>query len=193
MLLTAARRSAVVALAAMVMAACSASGTGDRKAATAKSGVDPVGVTMYPVTDRQLVPDVRGTTLDGKSLSLRAEGEGRVVLLNVWASWCGPCRSESPMLADAAKSLAPSGVQFVGIDEQDQTQDGRSFAASAGMSYPNLIDKEGALLAKLSMLPQMGIPSTLLLDRHGRIAARVIGPISSSQVTTIVDKLLAES
>jgi thiol-disulfide isomerase/thioredoxin len=189
----AARRAAAFALAAFVMVACSAHGSGERKAATGTSGVDPVGATMYPVADRQPVPDVRGTTLDGKSLSLRSEAEGRVVLLNVWASWCGPCRSESPMLAGAAKSLAPRGVQFVGIDEQDQTQDGRSFAASAGLSYPNLIDKEGALLAKLSMLPQMGIPSTLLLDRHGRIAARVIGPISSSQVTTIVDKLLAES
>jgi thiol-disulfide isomerase/thioredoxin len=162
-------------------------------AASAAAAAEVVGVTTYASGTRQAAPALTGTTLDGTSLSLSAAGRGKVVVLNVWASWCGPCREESPMLAGAARSFAAKPVQFVGIDEQDRQAAARAFAASTGMSYPHLVDESGGLLRKLKMLPQMGIPSTLVLDRSGRIAARVIGPITLQQVTHVVDGLLAES
>jgi thiol-disulfide isomerase/thioredoxin len=187
-------RCAAAVLSFGFVAGCTASHpTASPAAASAAEVAGVVGVTTYASGTRQAAPALAGTTLDGTSLSLSAAGRGKVVVLNIWASWCGPCREESPMLAGAARSFAAKPVQFVGVDEQDRQAPARAFAASTGMSYPHLVDESGGLLRKLKMLPQMGIPSTLVLDRSGRIAARVIGPITLQQVTHVVDGLLAES
>ncbi len=97
------------------------------------------------------------------------------------------------MLGAPAKSYASRGVVFVGIDEADTTSAGRAFAASAGMTYPSFVDPQGAMLSKLKMLPQMGIPSTLVLDTHGRIAARVIGPTTAAELKQVLDGLVAQT
>jgi thiol-disulfide isomerase/thioredoxin len=178
---------AVVGL--LAVAGCSAGAS--RSGAT--DSVDQVGLTTYPAASRQLAPSLTGETLDGQSVSLAGLGSGKVVVLNVWASWCEPCRTESPMLAAAARSLAPEGAVVVGIDEQDTASDARSFVSKTGMGYANLVDHDGALLRKLKMLPQMGIPSTLFLDRHGRVAARVIGAVTQAQVSQVVGALLNET
>lgn len=96
------------------------------------------------------------------------------------------------MLGSSAKLFAARNVVFVGIDEQDTEADGRAFALSAGMTYPIFVDKSGSLLRKLPMLPQ-GIPSTVVLDRQGRIAARVIGPLTSATLKQVLAALVAES
>ncbi|HEY0871712.1 MAG TPA: TlpA disulfide reductase family protein [Acidothermaceae bacterium] len=160
---------------------------------SSKDSVDVVGLTTYAANARHEAPALTGKAFDGSALSLSALGAGKVVLLNVWASWCGPCREESPMLGTAAKTYAPEGVVFVGIDEQDTASAGRTFATSAGMTYANFVDPDGALLAKLKMLPQMGIPSTLVLDKHGRIAARVIGPTNAAELKQVLGNLTAET
>jgi thiol-disulfide isomerase/thioredoxin len=157
------------------------------------SSLDVVGLTTYQVSDRHAAPALNGKTFDGGQLSLRTAGLGKVVVLNVWASWCGPCRQESPMLGAAAKTYAAQGVVFVGIDEADTTSAGRAFAASAGMTYPSFVDPDGGLLSKLKMLPQMGIPSTLVLDKDGRIAARVIGPTNAAQLQQVLSRLVSET
>jgi len=97
------------------------------------------------------------------------------------------------MLGATAKSYEPKGVVFVGIDEADTTSAGRAFATSAGMTYPSFVDPQGGLLSKLKMLPQMGIPSTLVLDKHGRVAARVIGPTNATQLAQVLTGLIAET
>lgn len=149
-----------------------------------------VGVTVYPVGQRPSIPDVSGTTLDGSSLALSSL-RGHVVVVNVWASWCGPCRDESPLLGKVATATSSSGVRFVGIDEQDRADAASSFAASAGTTYPHVVDADGRILASLRLVPSSGIPSTLVLDRSGAVAARVIGPVDASTfqrlVVTIVD------
>jgi thiol-disulfide isomerase/thioredoxin len=188
--------AAVASIAAMsaVLAGCSAGRHAGTTSSTKAAGsVDVVGVTTYAAGERRPVPTLAGQSLEGRSLSLDGLGRGKVVLLNVWASWCGPCREESPMLAAAAKSFEAKGVVFLGIDEQDQAANARAFVSSSGMSYPSFVDRDGSLLRKLTMLPQLGIPSTLVLDRRSRVAARVIGPITSSEATQIIDKLLAET
>jgi thiol-disulfide isomerase/thioredoxin len=182
----------VVLLVAVFLAGCSASELRSSQV-QGSAGADTVGVTRYASTERKSAPSLVGRTLDGKSLSLQVAGRGMVVVLNVWASWCGPCREESPMLASAARTFAPDGVLFVGIDEQDVSSKARAFEASAGASYASFVDAHGSLLSKLKMLPQMGVPSTLLLDRKGRIAARVVGPITSNQLVVAIHVLMAES
>lgn len=136
-----------------------------------------------------MAPDLRGHSLDGRQVSLAALDQGHITVINVWASWCGPCKGELPLLASAAKRLRSDGVRFLGLDERDISSHARAFAASKGVTYPNLVDSEGSLLEQLKLLPQDAVPSTLVLDAQGRMAARVIGAITSRELTTILKDL----
>jgi thiol-disulfide isomerase/thioredoxin len=151
-----------------------------------------VGVTTYPADARPSLPAIAGRTLAGTTISLAAM-RGHLIVLNVWASWCAPCRAESPALARVAAETAASGVDFVGIDEQDVASNARAFAAAAGATYPQLVDDAGVLLAKLRIVPLSAIPSTLVLDPKGDVAARVIGPIDASTFADLVRSLAGGS
>jgi len=182
-------RLVATALAAVSLTACAGlDGAGTRLAATASPSTAAlgVGVTIYPEGQRPSIPDISGTTLDGSALTVSTL-RGSVVVVNVWASWCGPCRDESPLLGRVAAATRPAGVRFVGIDEQDHADAARSFAASAGTSYPHLIDEAGVLLSSLRLVPSSGIPSTLVLDRTGAVAARVIGPVDPATFQAVVE------
>jgi thiol-disulfide isomerase/thioredoxin len=152
-----------------------------------------VGLTSYLVADRHQAPELSGTSLDGKPLSLRSIGTGSIVVINVWASWCAPCRSESPMLAAAARALRTQGVRFLGLVEEDSPSRAKAYADQLGEIYPSLVDHDGALLSRLTLLPPAGIPSTLVLDRSGRMAARVIGAITRPELDQIVKGLTSSS
>lgn len=93
------------------------------------------------------------------------------------------------MLAAAAKRLRGKGIRFLGLDEQDRASHARAFITSTGVTYPNLVDRNGSLLRELRLLPQAAVPSTLVLDTHGRMAARVIGAITAKELAAIVKGL----
>ena len=184
-----------IALTAVVLSACAGvAGAGTRVATSAPSSTTAlgVGVTTYPEGHRPSIPDISGTTLDGSSLSVSSL-RGSVVVVNVWASWCGPCRDESPLLGRVAMATRPAGVRFVGIDEQDHADAARSFAASAGTAYPHVVDPDGSLLSSLRLVPSSGIPSTLVLDRTGEVAARVIGPVDPVTFQAVVESVAGAS
>jgi len=146
------------------------------------SGADSaltLGLTTYPPTDRVGLSSLSGPTLSGGTLELQSL-RGHVVVLNVWASWCAECRKESPALAKLAADPRLANVRFVGIDEQDRLSAARSFAAAAGTNYPHIVDADGSLLATLPMVPRSAIPSTLVIDQDGQVAARVIGQVDAS-------------
>jgi thiol-disulfide isomerase/thioredoxin len=176
----------------LLLAGC-AGGGGAVGGATSANSTDVVGVTTFPVEGRSLPPALAGKTLTGTTLSVSSYAPGDIVFINVWASWCDPCRAESPMLATESKALANDGVRFLGIDEQDTAPAARAFVTSVGATYPDVVDADGSLLRKLKLLPQMGVPSTLVLDRHGRMAARVIGPMTAVQLQKIVKTLDSEA
>lgn len=149
-------------------------------------------LVVLPEAERVLAPDLVGTTLDGEQFSL-ADHRGEVVVMNVWASWCAPCRAEAPMLAAAATDLGLSGVQFVGLDTRDSDTSARGFVDRFAIPYPNVIDRDGQLQLLFSdTLPPQAIPSTLVIDRAGRVAARALGRISESSLRGIVEPLLEE-
>lgn len=176
-------RALVVALVALACAACSST---HLSAAGSSLGV---GTTIFPVAERSQAPSLRGTTIAGTTFDLAHELGHGPVAVNVWASWCEPCRQEMPVFAHAAGT----SLRVVGIDEQDNSRSARAFAGSRGVHYPSLADPDGALLAKLRMLPQRGVPSTIFLDQQGRVAARVVGPLDRRVLDRILRQLGASS
>lgn len=116
-----------------------------------------------------------------------------MVVLNVWASWCAPCRAEAPALAGLARDLSDRGVQFVGLNTRDSDVSARAFVDRYALDYPNVIDRDGQLqLLFADSLPPQVIPSTLVIDADGRVAARVLGRSSEATLRGLIDSLLAE-
>jgi peroxiredoxin len=115
-----------------------------------------------------------------------------VIVLNVWASWCQECRKESRGLGRLSAALNPATVRFVGIDEHDTNDSGRAYATASGMTFPQLVDPDGALLAKLRLLPSYGIPSTLVIDRSGRMAGRIIGAADETVLRSLIERVAAD-
>ena len=151
-----------------------------------------VGTTQFPKGQRPDVPDLAGATVSGGSLNTSSL-LGDVVVLNAWASWCEPCRDESPALGRISRRLHDSGVTFVGLDEEDTKEKATAFAAKTGMTYQHLFDDKGDLLARLRLLPTSGIPSTLVVDRDGKVAARIIGAVHEQEFESLVRSIASET
>ena len=148
--------------------------------------------TIVAEADRKAAPTLAGATLDGGQFDL-SDHLGEVVVMNVWASWCAPCRAEATELATVSEELADQGVQFVGLNTRDSDAAARAFVERFGIAYPNVIDTDASkqLLFK-DNLPPAAIPSTLVIDREGRVAARAIGEVDRSRLLGLVEPILAE-
>jgi thiol-disulfide isomerase/thioredoxin len=177
---------ALLPLVVAVLALTSACGAGLRGSGD-QGFVDADGtITVLPVAERKLPDPVSGTTLDGKQVAL-SDFRGKVVVINVWGSWCPPCRSEADDLATAAKELMPRGVVFLGINTRDNSAEtALAFERSRKVPYPSIFDPGGETLTSFHRtLSPNAIPSTVVLDAQGRVAASVIGELTSAR--TLVD------
>ena len=151
------------------------------------------GLTLYPPENRSPAPDLQGTTLDGEPFAL-SEWTGRIVVINVWGSWCGPCRAETPDLARLAREDAGRGVRFVGINTRDNAAAARSFVRKFKVPYPSVEDDDGSLLLNFrGVIPTAVVPSTLVVDRRGQVAARVIGPVTYPTLKGLLDDEISAS
>jgi cytochrome c biogenesis protein CcmG, thiol:disulfide interchange protein DsbE len=116
--------------------------------------------------------------LDGKGdLSLESL-RGRAVVLNFWASWCGPCKDEAPLLQEASERWQDEGVAFVGIDVKDFRGDARDFVERYGVTYPNVYDGKGSTIGRYGVT---GYPETYFIDTEGRVRYRIAGPVEDAQ------------
>lgn len=146
---------------------------------------------LLGVADRIPAPVLRGETLDGKQLDVAAM-RGKVVVVNFWASWCSPCRAESPYLIKVAADTAPLGVTFVGVDIKDDLGPARRFVDVHRVPYPSLYDQPGVSLTRLRKLIPQSPPSTMLIDKSGRIAALFVGGVTDSELASPVRALASE-
>lgn len=149
-------------------------------------------VTLVPQAQRDAAPQFGGPLLGGGEFEL-ADARGDVVVLNVWGSWCPPCRKEAPDLQRVSQALADQDVRFVGVNVRDNETDARAFEREFGVTYPSVVDETGSLmLAFRDTLPPTSIPSTLVVDRDGRMAANVIGRITEASLRDLVNDIAAE-
>jgi thiol-disulfide isomerase/thioredoxin len=185
--------AAGAAVAALVLSACGSGGTsGGSGNSNFVSGKD--GISTVAKGSRDTAPDLSGPTVDGRQLDV-ADYKGKVVVLNVWGSWCPPCRAEAPNFVKVAKETAGQGVQFVGINTRDaDTAPAKAFEKEKGVTYPSLYDPTGKLMLrfKKGTLNPQTIPSTLIIDRDGKIAARTLQALSEDKLREMLDPVLAE-
>ncbi len=148
-------------------------------------------LTIVPVAERQLAPRITGELLGGGTFDSDALA-GKVVVYNVWGSWCAPCRKEAPALEAAAQETADV-AQFVGINTRDLDQaPAIAFTRAFDVTFPSVFDPDGRELLKFgSQLPPSAIPSTLVVDAEGRIAARVLGETTQATITGLIDDVAA--
>jgi thiol-disulfide isomerase/thioredoxin len=191
--------AAIVAAAALALELAACSQDPSSIAAQAKAG-DRKGYISGDGTVEKIEPAKRqepvalaGTTLDGKPWSVK-DAAGKAVVVNVWGSWCGPCVSEAPDLEKAWRqvSTARKPVEFIGIDFREDPQRGAAFLKSANITYPSLSDESGVLILALQGKAPT-VPTTLVLDTRGRIAARISGPTTAATLTGLVDDVLANT
>ncbi|MFI1256013.1 TlpA family protein disulfide reductase [Streptomyces netropsis] len=144
---------------------------------------------------RQSAPGLDGETLDGKPLDIAEDYKGKIVVLNVWGSWCSPCRAEAKNLVNVANDFKDKGVQFVGLNTRDPNPaPARRFEKEFEVPYPSLYDSSGKLLLRFpkgSLNPQ-AIPSTLFIDREGKIAARALKALTEDELRKTLEPLVAE-
>ncbi|MDP5095484.1 MAG: TlpA family protein disulfide reductase [Candidatus Nanopelagicales bacterium] len=172
-----------VAMAALLLTACGASDADTGTAFVAGDG----SIVLIAPDERQPAPDLVGPTLEGGEFRL-SDHLGDVVVLNVWASWCAPCRAEAPVLEDVWREVKDDGVQFVGLDTRDTEAAALAFLDRYGVTYPNVIDTDGRLQLLFSdTLPPQAIPSTLVVDREGRVAGRILGRVTDATLTALID------
>ncbi|MFF0789797.1 TlpA family protein disulfide reductase [Streptomyces spiralis] len=178
---------------ALALSACGSGGTSGGSGNTNFiTGSD--GIATVKKGDRKPAPDLSGRTIDGKQLDI-ASYKGKVVVLNVWGSWCAPCRAEAPNLVKVAKDTAGKGVQFVGINTRDtSTQPALAFEKRYGVPFPSLYDPSGKLMLRFkkgTLNPQL-IPTTIVVDRDGNIAARALQALSEEKLRKMLDPVVAE-
>ncbi len=176
----------VVAAGVLTLTACGGAEATD-------SGAGFVGgdgsIVVVDPADRIPAPTLTGTTLEGAPFSLANE-RGEIVVLNVWASWCAPCRAEAPELQEVWNDVQADGVQFVGLNTRDSTLAAQRFVQTMGLTFPSVQDSDGRLqLLFADSLPPQAIPSTLVIDRDGRVAARMLGKVSSATLRGVIDEV----
>ena len=191
---TVCRTAAAGAATLLLLAGCTTQTGGDEQTRTSSPTgfVGGQSLTQVPAADRRPAPAAAGPALDGTGTVSTANYSGKVVVVNVWGSWCGPCRKEAPDLVAASKATAEE-AQFVGIDVRDfNPAPARAFTRAFKVPYPQIYDPQGTQLVQFTELPPSGIPSTLFIDRQGRIAARIVGTISEASLIQMINDLAAE-
>ena len=177
------KKTALVLASLLLLTGCSNGGASKAEESfIAGSGA----VTKIRVGNRIPAPAISGMTLSGKNFTFT---KGSVAVVNVWASWCSPCRAEEPTLS--ALSQKYSDVQFIGILTRDNPVNAEAFNRKRGTPYPTLID-DSILIGFRKSLPANAIPTTVVIDRDGNVAARISGSVTVASLSNLIEEVSAE-
>jgi len=189
-------RRALCALAAVLAIAGCSTGKDAVSQWSSFSFVAPGGKVdiTYDIGKRQPAPTLSGEDLmnQGKQISI-ADFPGKVVVINIWGQWCGPCRAEAPELQKVYDQSKASGVQVLGIDvRDDDRQAPQDFVRNRSLTYPSIYDPSGRSLLQLSGYPRNIVPSTIVLDKQHRVAAIFLRELLAGDLLPVVQRLSAE-
>jgi thiol-disulfide isomerase/thioredoxin len=163
---------------------------GDSKGYIAGDG----SVTEIPLDERKEAVEFAGTVEDGTEVS-SADYAGEVVVVNFWYASCAPCRAEAPDLKQISEDFAGNGASFLGVNVRDQAETAIAFNESYQIGYPSVMDVDGGAmqLAFSGAIPPNAVPTTLVLDSSGRVAARILGQVTTPSILeTLIKDTIAE-
>ena len=177
------KKTTIFVVLALVLTACGGGGSSSSE----ESFVSGDGSATYiKSSDRKIAPAITGITLSGQNYTYP---RNKVAVVNVWASWCSPCRAEAPTLVALANKYID--VAFIGILTRDNPANAEAFERRFKIPYPTLID-DSILLGFKGSLPANAIPTTVVLDRKGRVAARISGVVTIASLSELIEKVSAE-
>ena len=187
------RRLVALSVAALGAAACSGTHAVSQDVGGSLGyGTGDQATTWISPAHRNVVTGVSGKLLDGSSFDL-AQWRGHVVVVNFWGSWCPPCTGEVPTLEQVHRDTAADGVEFLGVDIKEGPAQAESFNRSHHVTYPSLSDQSNLLALRFHGMPPNATPTTIVLDRSGRIAARHSGAILYTQLRDLVHRAVQEN
>lgn len=182
----------VVALAVAALAGCT-TGTTPHSAGADAGFVTASGVTEIAVDKRVNPIALVGADSGGNPVGPHLDN-ATITVVNVWYASCGPCRKEAPGLVELANEFESSGVRFVGVNVRDEAETAAGFERNFNVPYPSIIDTDAKAITVLAgMASPNAVPTTLVLDRDRRVAARVLGQADESVLRTLIKTVLAES
>ncbi|MEO8422648.1 MAG: TlpA disulfide reductase family protein [Actinomycetota bacterium] len=169
------RRALVPAAVALVLLAAACTGSAGED--------DPLGAEAMS----KPAPALAGDTVQGGAIAL-ADFRGKVVVVNFWATWCDPCRDEQPELVELSDDYRDRGVEFLGVNERDDTAKARAWVKEFAVPYPSIVDEPGAWADDFAFF---GLPDTYVIDRAGIIRWSVYGQTDAAQLKGLIDEVLA--
>ena len=184
-------RSFIVAVATSAVLVAAAGCTTGTDAVNQMNGSDngfvsaAAATKIYPSGKRPEAPTVSGTLLDGANYNL-ASDRGHVVVMNFWGSWCAPCRKEAADLQSVHAATESAGVKFVGVNIRDEQDPANAYDQAHDITYPSIFDPSGRVALQFAQVPPSAIPSTLVIDSTGHIAAIHLGSTTAKQLTDMI-------
>jgi thiol-disulfide isomerase/thioredoxin len=161
---------------------------GDNKNYVAGDG----SVTEFAAGDRKEAVQIQGALFSGAKVT-PADFQGKVSILNFWFAGCAPCRVEAPVLEELHQEFKDQGVQFFGVNLRDEKPTAEAFEKTFNLTYPSFDDKDGGVLLSVSgLVPPGAVPTTLVLDKQGRVASRVLGEIEKGTLKALITAAVAE-
>ena len=186
-------------LAPIAAAVLIAAGCGGRDAVAQPGTFDfvspggKVDIFYDPPSSRGTIGDLTGPDLFADKPIHASDYNGRILVVNVWGSWCAPCRTETPEPEKVFTATQPLGVQFIGIDVRDDRQAAQDFATDRHVTYPSIFDPSMRSMIVLgSHYPTSVVPTTMVLDRHHHVAAVFLRALLADDLTPQIQRLAAE-
>jgi len=149
--------------------------------------------SVIEAAKRKQAGPVAGVLLAGGDYRL-SDDRGKVVVLNYFASWCPPCQTETPQFDSIYRERKSAGVQFVGMDVKDPSKSAaQSWIKDKGVTFPVVYDEAAKSAIQLGDVPMAALPSTVVIDKQGRVAAVYVGAVLPKDLTSALDELTAEA